>query len=74
MDNLSWIFLGLGIVLGIVLTFAAIYRLGRSFFKPLNLEDRGAWDRPLAAPIPKETTSTAAPARTDRPWTLDSGL
>ena len=55
MDNLSWIFLGLGIVLGIVLTFAAIYRLGRSFFKPLNLEDRGAWDRPLAAPIPKET-------------------
>ena len=55
MDNYSWIFLCHGIVLGIALTFAAIYRLGRSYFKHMNLVDRGSWDRPLAAPIPKDT-------------------
>ena len=55
MPSLSWIFLGLGIVLGIPSTFALIYCLGRSFSKRLDLEERGSWDRPLAAPVPKDT-------------------
>jgi len=48
------LFLGLGIALGIALIFLAIYWLGRSFFKRLDLEERGSWDRPLAAPLPKD--------------------
>jgi hypothetical protein len=54
MDKLSGIFLGVGIALGIALTFLLIYRLGRSFFKRLDLKDRGSWDQPLAAPIPTD--------------------
>jgi hypothetical protein len=54
MDKLSGLFLGLGIALGIALTFLLIYRLGRSFFKRLDLESRGQWDQPLAEPIPKD--------------------
>jgi hypothetical protein len=54
-NSVSVVFLGLGIALGIALTFLLIYRLGRSFFKGMDLEDRGAWDKPLAAPIPKDT-------------------
>ena len=53
--SVSGLFLGLGIALGIALTFLLIYRLGRSFFKRLDLEDRGPWDQPLAAPISKDT-------------------
>lgn len=53
--SVSGLFLGLGIALGIALTFLLTYRLGRSFFKRLDLEDRGPWDQPLAAPIPKDT-------------------
>lgn len=53
--SVSGLFLGLGIALGIALTFLLIHRLGRSFFKRLDLEDRGPWDEPLAAPIPKDT-------------------
>jgi hypothetical protein len=53
--SVSGLFLGLGIVLGIALTFLLIHRLGRSFFKRMDLEDRGPWDQPLAAPIPKDT-------------------
>ena len=49
--------LGLGIALGIALTFLLIYRLGRFFSKRLDLEDRGPWDEPLAAPIPKDTVA-----------------
>ena len=51
----SWLFLGVGIALGITLTFLLIYRLGHSFFKRMDLEDRGPCDQPLAAPIPKDT-------------------
>lgn len=54
MDKLSGLFLGLGIALGVVLTFLLIHRLGLSFFKRLDLESRGEWDRPLAEPIPKD--------------------
>jgi hypothetical protein len=54
MDKLSGIFLGVGIALGIALTFLVICGLGRSFFKRMNLESRGQWDRPLAEPIPKD--------------------
>jgi hypothetical protein len=53
MDKLSGLFLGLGIALGVALTFLLTYRLGRSFFKRLDMEDRGQWDRPLAEPIPR---------------------
>ena len=53
--SVSGLFLGLGIALGIALTFLLIYRLGRFFFQRLDLEDRGPWDQPLAAPIPKDT-------------------
>jgi len=41
MSGLSWIFLGFGIVLGVCITFVLIHRLGHSFFKRLDLEDRG---------------------------------
>ena len=54
MDKLSGLFLGLGIALGIALTFLLTYRLGRSFFKRLNLENRGSWDQPVAEPILKD--------------------
>ena len=53
--SVSWLFLGLGTVLGIALTFFLIYRLGRTFIRRLGLENRGPWDRPLAAPLPKDT-------------------
>jgi hypothetical protein len=53
--SVSGLCLGLGIIVGIALTFLLIYRLGRSRFKRLDLEDRGPWDQPLAAPIPKDT-------------------
>ena len=53
-DKLSWIFLGLGVVLGISITFVLIYRFGRSYSKRLELADRGPWDRPLPEPMPKE--------------------
>jgi hypothetical protein len=53
--SVSGLFLGLGIALGIAGTFLLIYRLGRSFFKRLDLEDRGPWDQPLAEPIPQDT-------------------
>jgi hypothetical protein len=55
MGNLSGLFLGLGIVVGVTITFLFIYGLGRSFVRRLDLESRGAWERPLAAPIPKDT-------------------
>ena len=54
MHKLSWIFLSLGIVLGISITFVLVYWLGRSFFKRLDLQGRGWWDRPLAEPLPKD--------------------
>ena len=55
MPKLNWILLGPGIVLGISITFVLIYRLGRFFFKRLDLQGRGPWDRPLAEPMPKDT-------------------
>ena len=54
MDKLSGIFLGVGIALGIALTFLLIHRLGRSLFKRLNFENRGSWDHPIVEPIPKD--------------------
>ena len=54
MDKLSGLFLGLGIAVGIAVTFLLIYRLGRSFFKRMDLKDRGSWDQPLAEPILKD--------------------
>ena len=54
-EKLNWLCVGLGILLGVSVTFGLVYRLGRSFFKRLNFwEDRGAWDRPLPEPIPKD--------------------
>jgi hypothetical protein len=41
MNNLSWVFLGLGSVLGVCITFGLIYRFGHSFFKCMDLEERG---------------------------------
>jgi hypothetical protein len=55
LPGLSWILVGLGTVLGISSVFALIYWLGRSFSRRLDLEERGPWDRPLAAPVPKDT-------------------
>jgi hypothetical protein len=55
MNNLSWVFLGLGSVLGVCITFGLIYRFGHSFAKRLDLDDFGPWDKPLAEPIPKDT-------------------
>jgi hypothetical protein len=55
MNKLSWIFISLGVVLGVFITFVLIYRIGHSFFKRMDLEDRGPWDRPLAEPIPRDT-------------------
>lgn len=55
MNNLSWVFLGLGSVLGVCITFGLIYRFGHSFAKRRDLDDRGPWDKPLAEPIPKDT-------------------
>jgi hypothetical protein len=55
MHQLRGIFLSLGIVLGIALTFSLIFWPGRAFCKRLGLQDRGTWDRPLAAPLPKDT-------------------
>jgi HAMP domain-containing protein len=55
MDKSNWIFLGLGVVLGISVLFFLVFRLGRSLIKRLDLADRGPWDRPLAQPIPKDT-------------------
>ena len=54
MDKLSGLFLGFGIAVGIAVTFLLVYRLGRSFFKRMDLKDRGSWDQPLAEPIPKD--------------------
>ena len=54
MDKLSGLFLGLGIAVGIAVTFLLVYRLGRSFFKRMDLKDRGSWDQPLAEPILKD--------------------
>ena len=59
LESVSGLCLGLGIALGVALTFLLICRLGRSFFKRLDLEDRGPWEEPLAAPIPKDTVVAA---------------
>ena len=55
MPALSWIFLSVGIALGIAVTFGMIFWRGRAFCKRMDPGDRGAWDRPLAAPLPKDT-------------------
>jgi hypothetical protein len=55
MDRLSWILLGLGVVLGIAILFVFVFRFGRSFMKHMDLDDRGPWDRPVPQPIPKDT-------------------
>ena len=54
MHQLSGICLSLGVVLGIAITFGLIFWRGKARCKRLGL-DRGAWDRPLAAPLPKDT-------------------
>ena len=41
MNSLSWILIGLGSVIGVCITFVLVYRLGHSFFKRLDHEDRG---------------------------------
>ena len=46
---------GIAIALGIGILFAAIYWLGRAFIKRVDRHGRGSWDRPLAAPMPKDT-------------------
>ncbi len=53
MDGISWVFIVAGAILGIILTFIFIVFVGRSILKRI-LEDRGAWDRPLAEPFPKD--------------------
>jgi hypothetical protein len=55
MNNLNWLFVGLGSVLGVCITFGLIYKFGHSFFKRMDLEDRGSWDKQLAEPIPRDT-------------------
>ena len=47
MGGLSWMFIAIGVVVGISITAALILRLGLSFTRKANLEDRGEWDRPL---------------------------
>ena len=54
LKSVNLLFLCLGVVLGTGLVFLAVHRLGRSFARRHNLEDRGPWDRPLATPIPKD--------------------
>jgi hypothetical protein len=53
--QLSWVLILVGAIIGTSVTIALIFGFGRSFFKRMDLEDRGQWDRPLAAPIPKDT-------------------
>ena len=55
MHKFNWILIGLGIALGISIVFASIYWLGRAFFRRLDVNGRGPWDRPLASPMPKDT-------------------
>jgi uncharacterized membrane-anchored protein YhcB (DUF1043 family) len=43
MNSLSWILIGLGSVIGVCITFVLVYRLGHSFFKRLDHEDRGLY-------------------------------
>jgi hypothetical protein len=54
MEKLSWELMTVGGVAGVILTFAAVLWLGRAFLKRANFFDRGAWDRPLPSPIPKD--------------------
>jgi len=42
------------VVFGALLFLGAVVWFGRGFFKRMNLDDRGDWDRPLAHPFPKD--------------------
>ena len=65
MDGLSWVFIAIGAVVGIAITVGLIFRLGRSFAKKANLEDRGEWDRPLPEPLAKDTVVAVYKRRRD---------
>jgi len=65
MHGLSWVFIVIGVVVGISITAVLIFFLGRSFAKKANLEDRGEWDRPLPEPLDKDTVIAVYKRRRD---------
>ena len=52
--NLSWLWMFVGVALGVGGTVGAVFYLGRKIARHMRLEDRGDWDRPLAKPFPPD--------------------
>jgi hypothetical protein len=65
MDWLDWILIAIGVLIGISITAALIWRFGRSFAKEANLEDRGEWDKPLPEPLDKDMVVAVYKRRKD---------
>jgi hypothetical protein len=63
--GLNWILIAIGILIGISITAALIWRFGRAVAKKANLEDRGEWDRPLPEPVDKDMVVAVYKRRKD---------
>lgn len=55
----SWLWVVIGVGLGLVGTVGAIFYLGRQAAKRLRLEDRGDCDRELPQPFPPDQVIAA---------------